>query len=87
MQPAAGIRLDTLLGYVERAVRGGRALRVGLFRTLQRLARHPTAPDLDKRLGQILSQILMGDRCPDLNGLPPEIRAELEALLARLSSR
>lgn len=88
MQPTEeGVRLEHLLEYVERAVRGDRALLVSLFRTLQRLANHPTAAPEDRRLGQVLSLVLMGDRQPDLSDLPPEIRAELEGWLAHLSHK
>lgn len=79
-----GLPLDQLLGYVERAVCGDRRLLVGLFRQFQRLAHHPSAPPDERRLGEVLSLVLMGDRSPDLSGLPDDMAAEITAWLAHL---
>lgn len=79
-----GVPLDQLLEYVERAVRGDRPLLVSLFRQFQRLAHHPDAPEEERRLGEILSQILMGERRPDLGCLPADMVADIEELLVRL---
>ena len=80
-----GVPLDILLGYVERAVRGDRLLLVQLFRELQRLAHLKGAPPEERCLGEVLSLVLMGDRCPDLSGLPAEAAKEIQSMLGRLS--
>ncbi len=79
-----GLPLDQLLGYVEQAVRGDRRLLVGLFRQFQRLAHHPSAPPEERRLGEVLSRVLMGDRSPDLSGLPDDMTEEISLWLAHL---
>jgi hypothetical protein len=79
------VTLEELLVYVERAARGDRRLLVALFKQLQRLARHPTAPPEDRLLGEILGRVLMGDRSPNLGALPAELRAEVQAMLDRLA--
>jgi hypothetical protein len=84
-EASPGVPLDVLLGYVERAVRGDRLLLVQLFRELQRLARLGGAPPVERRLGEVLSLVLMGDRCPDLSGLPEEAAQEIQSMLERLS--
>jgi hypothetical protein len=84
MENETGLPLNQLLVYVERAVRGDRRLRVGLFRECQRLSRLEAAPPEERRLGETLSRILMGDRSPDLITLPDEMADEIRDLLARL---
>jgi hypothetical protein len=79
-----GVPLDQLLGYIERAACGERLLLVRLFRTMQQLARHPDALPEDRALGEILSQVLMGEREPDLSRLTPEMAEEVEAMLHRI---
>ncbi|MFM8320920.1 MAG: hypothetical protein ACKOC5_08415 [Chloroflexota bacterium] len=79
-----GIPLDQLLSYVERAVRGDRRLLTGLFRQFQRLAHHPSAPPEERRLGEVLSLVLMGDRSPDVSGLPADMAEEIGELMRRL---
>jgi hypothetical protein len=81
---APGLPLDQLLGYVEQAVHGDRRLLVGLFRQLQVLAHHPTAPPEERRLGEVLSLVLMGDRSPDLSGLPEDMAEEIRVWVERL---
>jgi hypothetical protein len=76
--------LDQLLLYVERAVRSDRRLLIQLFRTFQQLSSHPSAPSEDRALGEILSRILMGDRQPDLSGLPSDMANEVNDLVERL---
>jgi hypothetical protein len=83
--PEPGVPLDQLLGYVERAVRGDRRLLVQLFRQMQRLAHLPSAPPEERRLGEILSLILMGERKPLLDDLPPEMAEEIREMLKRIS--
>ena len=84
-EASPGVPLDVLLGFVERAVRGDRRLLVQLFCQLQRLAHLPDAPPEERRLGEVLSLVLMGERHPDLSGLPDEIVQEIQAMLDRLS--
>lgn len=79
-----GLSLEQLLGYVEQAVRGDRRLLVSLFRELQRLAHHPTAPAEERRLGEVLSLVLMGDRQPDLSGLPQDMVEEITPWIEHL---
>lgn len=80
-----GLGLDELLTFVEQAVHGDRRLLTQLFRTFQQLSHHPTAPDEERRLGEVLSRILIGDRQPDLSGLAPDMREEIQAWLERLN--
>jgi hypothetical protein len=81
----AGLGLDELLAFVEQAVQGDRRLLTQLFRTFQQLSHHPTAPDEERRLGEVLSRILIGDRQPDLSGLAPDLREEIQAWLEHLN--
>jgi hypothetical protein len=79
-----GAPLDQVLEYIERAVRGDRRLRVQLFWQMQRLAHLPGAPIEERRLGEILCAVLMGERNPDLSGLPEEMVEELQGFLGRI---
>lgn len=76
--------LDQLLVYVERAVRGDRKLLVQLQRTFQQMSSHPQVPLEERRLGEVLSQVLMGDHDLDLTGLPEDATRELSQMLERL---
>lgn len=80
------LTLEQLLVYVEQAVRGDRRLLVQLFRELQRLARHPTAPPEEKALAELLCRVLMGDERPDVSHLPESMQQDLRALFARLQT-
>lgn len=80
-----GAPLDQILLLVERAIRGDRQLLVQLFHTFQRLAYLPQAPPEGRQLGMILSRLLMGDRQPDLSGLPPDMVDEIQDFLSRLA--
>lgn len=84
---AEALTLEQLLEYVERAVNGDRMLLVQLYRTFQQLAHHPAAPPEERLLGEILSSILMGERCPNLDRLPPDMAAEVRLLLDQLKHR
>jgi hypothetical protein len=81
-----GLTLEELLGFVEKAACGDRRLLVQLFRTLQQLAHHPTAPLAERQVGAILSLVLMGERSPDLSSLPTDMADEIRTLLARLEA-
>lgn len=81
------LTLEQLLAYVEQAVCGDRKLLVQLFRTFQQLAHHPSAPPEERLLGEILSSILMGERDPNPDLLPPDMANEVRDLLVRLSNR
>lgn len=84
MADQEGVPLDELLAYVERAVRGDLNLQIQLLETMRRLAGHPTAPAEERALGDVVVAILLGDRDPDLNRLPPEAAADVQELLERL---
>lgn len=79
-----GVSLEDLLVYVEQAVRGDRRLLKQLFRQFEILACLPSAPPEEQKLGRALGRILIGDRHPDLNGLPEDMVVEIQALLLRL---
>ena len=80
----AGVKLDEVLAYVERALRGDRRLASQLHQTFLQLANHPTAPPEERALGRVLGRILLGERNPDLSELHPEMVAEIQALLEKL---
>ncbi len=82
-----GVSLQQVIEYVERALSGDRRLLVQLFRQFQSLARQPGIPLPERRLGEALSLILMGEREPDLDGLDPEAAEEMTGLLARLAKK
>lgn len=82
-----GVSLQQVIGYVERAMNGDRRLLVQLFHQFQTLARQPGIPLPERRLGEVLSLILMGEREPDLDGLDPEAAEEMTELLARLAKK
>lgn len=79
--------LEQLLVFVEQAVRGDRRLLVQLFRTMQQLAQHPSAPAEERALGEILSRVLMGERQPDLSPLPADMAQEVQDMLERLRAQ
>lgn len=79
-----GAPLDQILSLVERAVQGDRRLLVQLHRVFQRLACLQEAPAEERRLGEILARLLIGDRQPDLTGLPKDMAEEIRALLRRI---
>jgi hypothetical protein len=78
--------LQQLLVYVERAVRGDRKLLVQLQHTFQQKTSQPGVPAEERRLGNVLIQVLMGDRDPDLTGLPEDAAQELAQMLQRLKN-
>lgn len=81
-----GVRLDELLAYIERAVRGDVNLHTQLLETMRRLANHPTAPPEERALGDVLVAVLLGERQPDLAKLAPEAAEDVHALSERLKS-
>jgi hypothetical protein len=87
LEQTGGVSLETLLEYVERAVRGDRRLLVQLFRTFQQLAGLPDAPPEERALGATLSLVLMGEREPDLSALPCDMAGEVRGLLVRLQCK
>lgn len=82
-----GITLEQLLVYVEQAVQSDRRLLVQLFREMQQLAHHPSAPPEEQAVGEVLSRVLMGDRSPDLSHLPPDMAGEVQQMLDRIRAR
>lgn len=81
---SGGLTLDRLLTYVERALRGDQRLQAQLLATMEQLANHPTAPEEERALGTVLTQILNGGRRPDLSGLDPEAAEQVRGFLSRL---
>mgnify|MGYP001007747248 CR=1 FL=1 len=80
-----GVSLQQVFKYVEQALNGDRRLRVQLFRQFQALARQPGVPLPERRLGEVLSMVLIGEREPDLDGLDAQAAKEMIGLLARLA--
>lgn len=83
----AGVSLEELFAQIEKAISGDRALRAQLFRTMQKLSRHPQATPEDREIGRILARVLAGDRSPDLSALPQALAGELAVLLERLGQK
>jgi hypothetical protein len=81
MTEDAGVPLNVLLSYVDRGIKGDRKLFVALYRQMQRLAHHPEAPADERRLGELLCQVMIGERHPDLAGLPEDVAGEVKAWL------
>ena len=79
-----GLTLPQLLDLVERAARGDRELGGQLFEAMRRLAGDPGQPPQMRALGKVLVSILVGERDPNLDGLPPELASAVRGLLARL---
>jgi hypothetical protein len=86
MSDQNGVPLDELLAYIERAVRGDVNLHMQLLETMRRLANHPTAPPAERALGEVLVAVLLGERQPNLDKLPPEAAEDVRALLEKLKS-
>ncbi len=84
---AGGLTLDRLLIYVERALRGDERLQAQLLATMAQLAGHPNAPEEERALGMALTQILNGERRPDLNGLDPEAAEQVRDFVSHLGEK
>jgi hypothetical protein len=82
-----GITLPQLLGLVEQAAGGNRELGQQLFNTFQQMGRDPNAPPELKALAGVLLHIVIGDRDPALDGLPPDLASAVRGLLGRLKQR
>lgn len=80
---AEPVSLTEVLAYIERALRGDRRLLTQLFREFQQLANHPSAPQEERALGEVLGRILIGDRNPDLSRLDSEAAEELAEWLGK----
>ena len=79
-----GLTLPQLLDLVERAARGNRELGGQLFEAMRGLANDPAAPPEMRALGRVLVSILVGEREPSLDALPPELASAVRGMLARL---
>ena len=79
-----GLTLPQLLDLVERAARGDRELGGQLFEAMRRLAGDPGQPPEMRALGKVLVSILVGERDPSLDALPPELASAVRGMLARL---
>lgn len=86
MSSREGVPVEEVLAYIERAVGGDVNLQMQLLETMRQLARHPTAPREERALGEALSQVLVGERDPDLSELDPEAAEEVRGLLDRLEA-
>lgn len=84
---AEGLTLDRLLIYVERALRGDQRLHAQLLATMEQLAGHPTAPEEERALGKVLTQILNGERRPDLSGLDAEAAEQVRDFVSHLGEK
>ena len=79
-----GLTLPQLLDLVERAARGDRELGGQLFDAMRGMANDPGQPPEVRALGKVLVNILVGDRDPNLDALPPELASPVRGMLARL---
>ncbi|MCB9155429.1 MAG: hypothetical protein H6649_15400 [Caldilineae bacterium] len=79
-----GLTLPQLLDLVERAARGDRELGGQLFEALRGMASDPGQPPEVRALGKVLVSILVGDRDPNLDALPPQMASAVRGMLARL---
>jgi len=82
-QPEGASSLEQLLGMVAMAVQPGAppALREQLQGLLNQMMTDPSAPEGVHVLGRALSDILNGERNPDLSRLPPELAGKVRAVI------
>ncbi len=55
-----------------------------LFEAMRGMAGDPDAPPEMRALGDVLLRILIGERNPNLDGLPPELASAVRGMLGRL---
>lgn len=80
-----GVTLPQLLELVERAAGGNQQLGGQLFNAFQQMARDEN-PAMSA-LGNVLLRVLVGDKNPNLDGLPDEVASAVRGLLGRLKNR
>ena len=69
---------------MERAARGDRGLGAQLFEAMRQMGGDRNSPPELRALAQALLRVLIGDRNPSLDGLPPELAAAVAGMLARI---
>jgi tetratricopeptide (TPR) repeat protein len=84
-QQEQGMTLSQLLEMVERAADGDQQLGGQLFTAFQQMAR--AEDPLLSALGGVLLRVLIGERNPNLDGLPDDLASAVRGLLGRLKNR
>jgi len=84
-QQQQGVTLPQLLELVERAAGGDKELGGQLFTAFQQMGR--SGDELNSKLGNVLLRVLVGEREPNLDGLPDEIASAIRGLLGRLKNK
>ena len=84
-QQEQGMTLPQLLELVERAAGGDQQLGGQLFSAFQQMARDDD-PGMSK-LGRVLLSVLVGERDPDLDGLPDDVASAIRGMLGRLRNK
>jgi len=82
-----GVTLPQLLELVERAAGGDQKTGRQLFPAMQKMASDPNAPREMQLLGKALAAIIIGDKNPNLDGLPDELASAVRGLLGRLKNK
>jgi hypothetical protein len=85
--PSEPITLPQLLDLVERACRGDKALSQQLFTAFMQLRLRPNTPLNERRLADVLIQVLIGEREPSLADLETEDVQPVRELLDRLQNQ
>lgn len=80
-----GVTLPQLLELVERAAEGDSQLGGQLFNAFQQMVR--SGDDFNSKLGNVFLRVLVGDKNPNLDGLPDEVASAVRGLLGRLKNR
>jgi hypothetical protein len=80
-----GLTLPQLLERVERAAGGDQELGGQLFNAFQQMAR--SGDEFNRALGNALLRVLLGERNPNLDGLPDEVASALRGILGRLRNK
>jgi tetratricopeptide (TPR) repeat protein len=83
-QEQQGVTLPQLLELVERAAGGDKELGGQLFTAFQQMARADD-PGMSA-LGNVLLRVLIGERSPDLSGLPDEVASMVRGMLGRIKN-
>jgi tetratricopeptide (TPR) repeat protein len=84
-QGEGGVTLPQFLELVERAAGGDKELGGQLFTALQQMARADD-PGISA-LGNVLLRVLIGERSPDLSGLPDEVASMVRGMLGRIKNK
>jgi hypothetical protein len=80
-----GVTLPQLLELVERAAGGDQQLGGQLFNVFQQMARSGDA--FQSALGNVLLRVLIGDKNPNLDGLPDEVASTVRGMLGRVKNK